>query len=146
MHLIVNVEIRCEAYRGEGKLLLTERSAFFFRRSIIRRVTKVSPFVHAFGLLGAIVALAIDPPDERFPPPEHLKDPEIRAEPACHGELFNMNLIHKLPLDRSFPPMRKKDQFAFESADGVRVQIKSSWVAYRISEFLSRIGIRPAEL
>jgi hypothetical protein len=137
--LLLNVSLASANYSGPGKLALTERSAFFFKPSILLN-HRPSLFVHFVGGWAEIADNVVAGWEQIDRIPEHLRDPELRSfSPREARSLYRTSLLIKAPLFSENAIRRSGSRFAFETAQG-DIIAASFWSARKIARHLSDLG------
>jgi hypothetical protein len=132
--LILNGLIKSGGESGFGKILITERSIFFFH--------ECKTPVYGGGLVGVLLAAWMDKRKASQNPPAHLEDPEIaELDTRTRSKLVLQRLCMKLPLNSKLISCRTREGFSFAYGEAIVHYI--GWMHKRkIANFLESLGLR----
>ena len=137
--MLINVALTSSNYSGPGKLLLTEKYAFFFRPSILSN-RRPSILAHSVGGIAALASDLVDALERHDVVPEHLRDPDLRDVSRKQlDSLLRTSFVAKIPLVSQTPVRRHAHRFSFTTAEG-SIDATSFWFGRRIASHLMRAG------
>jgi hypothetical protein len=132
--LNLNGMVKTGGESGYGRILITDRSIFFFH--------ECKTHVHGGGLLGLLLAAWLDKRKASQNPPAHLDDPEIaELDTRTRSKLILQRLCMKLPLDSKLIICRTSQGFSFAYNEAIVHYM--GWIHKRkIGNFLESLGLR----
>jgi hypothetical protein len=120
MHLLLDGSVNVSGRKAQGKILMTERSAFF-----LLSTGNPGIWIH-FGLVGILIGRYLARKHAERYVPEHMKDPEILAlDEKTRRNVSATALAAKIPLDGSLVVQETRLGYKFES--GSQTAEISSW-------------------
>jgi len=138
MHISVNGLLKIDGQGGDGLILLTNSSAFFFRpiNSAARKGAMLG------GLIGALIGSLIDKKKSGNMEPEHLNDPEIQALDEKSKKMVSQaNLIKKLQISTLQKVLTTKMGCKFIWPGEDVIDFKGMVHKKKISSFLRDLGV-----
>ena len=135
MHLLLDGLVNVSGQKGQGMILLTDRSAFFLRSTANHGI-----WIH-FGLIGILIGQHLARKHAERYVPEQMKDPEIVAlDEKTRRKIAATALAAKLPLDGATTVQETRMGYRFES--GINAAEISSWSnKKKIARALAERGI-----
>ena len=137
MYLVTGGFIKVANFKGEGKLLFTDRSLFALKSN-----GGAMSFGGALGgLLGYLIVDFIDKQKAQKNPPAHLEDPEIaQLGDRVRRDLLTTTLLAKMPLDSTLSI--KSTRLGFDFNAGPTVVSYGGWIhKKKIVKFLLGRGL-----
>jgi hypothetical protein len=136
MHLLIDGLVKAGERKGQGLLLMTDRSAFFLLNTGNSHV-----WVH-FGLLGYFLGRYFARKAAKKNPPPHLFDPEIQAlDEKSQLKVSTATLLVKMPIDPATAVQETRMGYQFKTNDGKEAEISSWGNKKKIARALSEKGI-----
>jgi gas vesicle protein len=138
MHLTVSGLLKIDGQGGDGLILLTNRSAFFFRpiNSAARKGAMVG------GLIGALIGSLIDKKKSGKMELEHLNDPEIQELDEKSKKMVSQaKLIKKLQISALQKISTTKMGCKFMWPGEEVIDYKGMIHKKKISSFLRDLGV-----
>ena len=138
MHLVVSGLLKIDGQGGDGSVLLTNSSVFFFRPIN----TAARKGAMAFGLIGALIGSLIDKKKSKKLEPEHLNDPEIQALDEKSKKMVSQaNLIKKLQISTLQKVSMTKMGCKFIWPGEDEIDFKGMMHKKKIAAFLRDLGV-----
>ena len=138
MHITVNGLLKIDGQGGDGLILLTHSSAFFFRP--INNAARKGAMVG--GLIGALIGSLIDKKKSGNMELEHLNDPEIQALDEKSKKMVSQaKLIKKLQISTLQKASTTKMGCKFMWPGEDVIDFKGMVHKKKISSFLRDLGV-----
>jgi hypothetical protein len=138
MHITVNGLLKINGQVGDGLILLTNSSAFFFRplNSAVRKGAMLG------GLIGALIGSLIDKKKSEKIELKHLNDPEIQAlDEKSKKKVLQAQLIKKLQISALQKVSTTKLGCKFMWPGEDVIDFKGMVHKKKISSFLRELGV-----